>query len=247
MVYNQRFYDTYKGQSAHSAAQIVPFLVELLGPASVVDFGCGVGTWLSQFRECGIEDTLGLDGAWVDKANLQIPKENFNVADLSGEIQLGRRFDLAISLEVAEHIPEKSAREFIKNLVVAAPFVVFSAAIPLQGGDNHINEQWPDYWYKHFIALGYECFDVIRARFWHRTDIAYYYVQNMIVYAASNADPAIRKKLTELPGQLPIMDGPLSIVRHDKFFATASMESLSLKQWIRGGPGAVLGAIKRRL
>ncbi|MDB5407872.1 MAG: hypothetical protein JWL84_2784 [Rhodospirillales bacterium] len=249
MLYDQRFYDSQKGESEYSAAQIVPFLVGTCNVRSVVDFGCGVGTWLRQFREAGVGETLGLDGEWVERDQLLIPGECFRPADLSAPLQLQRKFDIAISLEVAEHVAEVCARQFVANIVNAAPLVVFSAAVPFQGGTSHINEQWPEYWWLLFSEFGYDCFDVVRPRFWKRLDIAYYYVQNMLIFASPEADPAIRARLAAMP-QFPLRDGPLPLIRHDKFVADRSasetLSDVSVKQLLRGGPGAIARALKRR-
>ena len=126
-----------------SAKEVVPHILELLRPESVVDVGCGVGSWLAVFREHGIEAFLGVDGAYVDGDLLQIPLEKFLPPDLSKPLQLDRRFDLAVSLEVAEHLPEECAATFVASLVALAPVVAFSAAISHQGGHQNVNEQWP--------------------------------------------------------------------------------------------------------
>lgn len=111
---------------------------------SAVDFGCRGGSWLSVFRDLGVETVYGIDGDWVDVSQLRIPVECFHAVALDGPLSLPSRFDLAICLEVAEHLPPERVMSFIGELCAAAPVVLFSAAIPHQGGVNHVNKQWPD-------------------------------------------------------------------------------------------------------
>jgi hypothetical protein len=91
----------------------------------------------------------------VNKNRLKIPKECFAEVELDKGISVDRKYDLAISVEVAEHLPPNAADIFIESIVKASDIVLFSAAIPFQGGTNHINEQWPEYWNKLFNKNGY--------------------------------------------------------------------------------------------
>jgi SAM-dependent methyltransferase len=152
---------------------------------TVVDVGCGDGNWLAVFRELGVGDTVGLDGDYVDRRLLQIPQDQFIVTDLSSPFELPRTFDLAVSLEVAEHLPEQSAEGFVHSLIRLAPVVLFSAAIPFQGGIHHLNEQWPDYWAAIFKMHGYLPIDCIRGKIWVNDDVDYPYVQNTLLFASA--------------------------------------------------------------
>ncbi len=162
-IYNDSFYNSQCEGSRQSASVVVPILCALLSPKSVVDVGCGVGTWLSAFREHGVTDILRIDGDYVDRQRLLIPKDVFMGVDLANafaSVSLPEK-DLAICLEVAEHIPKENADQLLKLLTSLAPVVCFSAAIPGQGGANHVNEQWPDYWSAKFADRGFCRFDVI--------------------------------------------------------------------------------------
>lgn len=181
-IYDERFFEELREGARRSARVIVPILVDRLRPRSVVDVGCGLGTWLAVFRENGIADVVGIDGDYVDRARLEIPPENFVPHDLERVVRLGRRFDLAISLEVAEHLPAESAATFIDSLTSLSPFVVFSAAIPFQGGTNHVNEQWPDYWAALFEARGFAPVDCIRREVWSNDDVEWWYAQNILLF-----------------------------------------------------------------
>jgi hypothetical protein len=168
----------------HAASRILSLVLEALPEVhSAVDFGCGVGTWLAALRGRGIEEVLGIDATWVDRRLLQIPESRVRRADLNEPIALDRRYDLAISLEVAEHLRPASASTFVASLVSAADFVLFSAAIPFQGGHMHINEQWPAYWASLFGSQGYDVLDFIRDVIWDDGDIPAWYRQNVLLFA----------------------------------------------------------------
>lgn len=184
--YDESFFATCQDESGKSASQVVPLIVELLSPESVVDVGCGIGTWLLEFQKCGVEKILGIDGSYVNRDQLLIPQSNFIPYDLTTPLLLppntAGTYDLAVSLEVAEHLPESSAEIFVKSLVSLAPTILFSAAIPYQGGTHHINEQWPNYWATHFLAHGYVAVDWIRPQIINKPGIAYYYAQNSLLF-----------------------------------------------------------------
>lgn len=180
--YTRDFFAEQRSGSAASARQIVPIVLEMTRPRSVIDVGCGIGTWLEVFAEYGIDDFLGIDGEYVDSSQLLIPPERFLARDLRQPVIVGREFDLAVSLEVAEHLPEEVARRFVESLARLAPAVLFSAAIPGQGGVDHLNEQWPQYWAEMFFEHDFVVFDVIRPRFWHHPDVAWWYAQNTLLF-----------------------------------------------------------------
>lgn len=180
-----------------SPREIVPILIELLNPRSVVDFGCGIGTFLHVFQENNVQDVLGLDGAWVNKDLLTkyVDPVYFKEVNFEDIICLDRKFDLAISLEVAEHLDEKYADVFIDTITRHSDVVVFSAAIPNQGGQNHLNEQWPSYWQEKFAVRGFKMFDVLRPLFWNNSDVFFWYKQNMFLYVKNEVLEVVLPKI----------------------------------------------------
>jgi SAM-dependent methyltransferase len=214
--YTGEFYRIHRDGSRRSAEAVVPVVVDLVRPGSVVDVGCGVGVWLSVFRRHGIEDVVGIDGSYVDRNLLEIPPERFRSADLRGRIRLHRRFDLVVSLEVAEHLPPETARAFIESLTMLGPIVLFSAAIPHQGGVGHVNEQWPDYWAERFREYGYVAMDCIRPKIWRDDSVDWWYAQNTLLYAEHERvarHPHLRAA-QEATGEVP-----LSMVHPRKYLA----------------------------
>jgi SAM-dependent methyltransferase len=165
-----------------AAEEVVPYIIGLLELNSVVDVGCGTGTWLKVFSDNGVTDFLGIDGDYVERNALKIKNTSFVEFDLETFYRSQRKFDLAISLEVAEHLKEESADIFIKSLTNLSDVVVFSAAIPNQGGQNHLNEQEPAYWISKFEEEGYKCFDILRPIFWENKKVDCWYRQNMFLF-----------------------------------------------------------------
>jgi SAM-dependent methyltransferase len=182
-AYTTDFFDTIRDGARRSAEVVVPIVLETLKPTSVIDVGCGDGTWLSVFLEMGVKDVWGLDGDYVNVTQLRIPRGLFRPTDLSSPFMFERKFDLAMSLEVAEHLPPSSAKGFVESLSRLASLILFSAAIPLQGGTNHLNEQWPDYWVELFRTHDYLPIDFIRGRIWSNRKVEWYYSQNTILFA----------------------------------------------------------------
>src|SRR5579871_2089663 len=165
--YSEAFFARQKYGSLSSAQVIVPLVMALVRPVSVIDVGCGVGTWLSIFAGLGVSDVYGVDGPYVDQNQLFIPRENFLPADLTQAFSCPRKFDLVVCLEVAEHLPSTASSTLIDTLTSLGPVLLFSAAIPFQGGTNHINEQWPEYWAALFAERGFEPFDCVRPVVWN--------------------------------------------------------------------------------
>jgi len=184
--YTEAFYNQIKQGSRQSAREIVPLVLQLVKPKSVLDVGCGIGTWLSVFQEQGIEDIFGVDGGWVEPEKLEIPPNKFLSIDLQNPLQLDRQFDLVMSLEVAEHLPEEAAEQFVNSIVSHGKTFLFSAAIPFQGGVNHINEQWPEYWIKLFQERGCIAIDCIRKKFWSNKKVAAWYSQNAFMFVKAS-------------------------------------------------------------
>jgi SAM-dependent methyltransferase len=181
MTYDSAFYAGHAGGSERSARVILPIAFDLLAPSSVVDFGCGVGTWLSVARSLGATRVLGFDGDYVDRATLRIAPEEFRAADLESPVAVPG-FDLAMSLEVAEHLAEAAAPRLVDALAGSADVVLFSAAIPGQKGRHHVNCQWQSWWARLFAERGFLAFDVFRTPSWRNAHVEPHYAQNAILY-----------------------------------------------------------------
>jgi 2-polyprenyl-3-methyl-5-hydroxy-6-metoxy-1,4-benzoquinol methylase len=181
--YTREFFETVLEESYQSAQRIVPLILALVPAHSVLDVGCGTGQFLRAFAEAGVDDFIGIDGTYVPLDKLVINPKYFNAHDLAAGFNLRRRFDLVVTLEVAEHLPLSAAESFVDALVRHADVVLFSAAIPFQGGTGHLNEQWPSNWAERFARRGYRAYDAIRPAIWGDKQVAWWYCQNTIVFA----------------------------------------------------------------
>jgi SAM-dependent methyltransferase len=180
--YSRQFFEARSAGSLKSASVVVPLVTELVRPRSVVDVGCGVGTWLWQFKNHGADRILGMDGDYIDPSSLLIPSDCFRAVDLNHPVASEETFDLAVCLEVAEHLPKAGAERLIGFLCERAPVVLFSAAVPMQGGTHHVNEQWPEYWEALFARHGYERIDAIRKFIWKNSEVEWWYRQNTFLF-----------------------------------------------------------------
>ena len=169
--------------SVRSAIVVVPRILNLFPwVRSVIDVGCGTGDWLQSFSLNGVPKIVGLDGKGPTKDSLPIDKMEFRITDLSKPFPQADHFDLALSLEVAAYLPPESAVGFVTSLTKLSDVVVFSAAIPGQGGIGHVNERWPGYWVTLFKDQGFTCFDILRGEFWYDERVEWQYAQNMLVF-----------------------------------------------------------------
>ena len=187
-LYSPQFFAEQAPGSLDSARAVVPIIMEAVTCRSVIDIGCGVGTWLSVFLENGVTDIQGIDGPYVDVETLLIPRDRFVKADLAEALpRLERTFDVALCLEVAEHLPASSSKKLVQALTSYSPIVVFSASVPFQEGTGHINEQWLEYWIQCFSQSGYVPIDYLRPKIWHNPAVEWWYAQNTIFYVDERA------------------------------------------------------------
>jgi SAM-dependent methyltransferase len=219
-LYDTTFYKENRNDKKLKSVSIVLAEVIKVMPKinSAVDFGCGVGTWLAGLQRYGVLDICGFDGKWVNKDLLVIPKECFFEVDLDKPFEIKRKFDLAISIEVAEHLSENIAVEFIKTLTMASDIVLFSAAIPFQGGTNHINEQWPEYWNNIFQTFDYVAVDCLRKMFWTDNNIQDFYKQNILIYIKKERV----QELNILEGDICINYPPMALISPERYLRLIS-------------------------
>ncbi len=184
-----------------SSKIVFPILLDYIKVNSVLDVGCGLGTWLSVASDLGIKDVFGVDGDYVDRRLLTkyLNLSYFKAVDLRKLFDLKRSFDLAICLEVAEHLPEISSEYLIDSLIRHSDCILFSAAIPGQGGQNHLNEQWPDYWQKLFSERGFVFLDIIRPVIWNNPNVDYWYKQNVFLVVKRSHPLALKFPESYLP------------------------------------------------
>lgn len=218
-LYDSEFFRALEGGVERSAEACADLFVERFRPSSAIDLGCGTGLWLAALKARGVSDFLGVDGPWVPRDRLAIPESHFREHDLTMPFEIARDFDLALCLETAEHLPPECAPTLVKSLTMCAPVVIFSAAVPGQGGSGHINEQWPSFWTALFAGQDYQCSTDLRELVWNDEAIEVWYRQNMLCFAS----PTYAQRLNFASG----VTRPLDIVHPDLF---ARVRSQQIKQ-----------------
>jgi SAM-dependent methyltransferase len=176
-------------------------------PTSILDVGCGPGTWLRAAMERGVGEFMGVDGLDIPPEELLFPPDKFLRVNLSARLDLGCRFAVAFCFEVGEHLEADGAKQLIRSLTQHTDTVFFSAACPGQPGQHHVNCQWPDYWQALFNSSGFECEDSPRWAIWNDSRIEIWYRQNMFVARRSrSAGKELRIRPVIHPEMLPSMN-----------------------------------------
>lgn len=186
-TYDSEFFDYIELGSRRSAEVITQMLLDYLPIRSVLDVGCGCGTWLDVWQQRGVDDVFGIDGDYIEAGQLKIDPQRFKPHNLAEPIHLDRQFDLVQSLEVAEHIPAQFAHTLVKNLIAHSDMVLFSAAPPGQGGEFHVNEQDYTHWRNAFAQYGYQLVDIVRPHLVGQTQVEPWYRYNTLLFVRSTA------------------------------------------------------------
>jgi cyclopropane fatty-acyl-phospholipid synthase-like methyltransferase len=186
--YDIKFFENLEKTAFDSSQKIVPLVLKLYKTQSVIDVGCGNGVWLNTFEKFGIKEYIGIDGEYVKKEFFHADFSKFINSNLEIESNLNRKFDLAVCLEVGEHLKHSSAASLVKTLTNHSDTILFSAAIPQQSGTHHVNEQWQSYWAQLFYHQGYKPNDTIRPLIWNQSSISYWYRQNIVIYTRSASE-----------------------------------------------------------
>jgi methyltransferase family protein len=210
--YDSGFYQAQMDGSYQSGLELLSFLFSLYKPQSVIDIGCGRGAWLKAAKNLGAADIHGVDGPWLKQEDMLDDQIKFIDANMESTIPLSRRYDLAISLEVAEHLSSSAAPKIVSTLCDASDLVLFGAAVPCQGGENHINEQRQSYWVKLFCEQNFSPIDLVRPALWSNKLVSPWYKQNTLLYVRDSREDL--KRLLQ-PGAIayPIYD----IIHPDMF------------------------------
>jgi SAM-dependent methyltransferase len=186
-------YDHKKNfHSVDGAAAALSTILNPSVPESLLDVGCGTGTWLRAAIDLGVSTVFGVDGVVVALEDLHVAKTKIEYLNLSRPFNLGRRFDVALCLEVAEHLPESSSDSLISSIIIHSDLILFSAACPGQPGQHHVNCQWPIFWQSIFNKHGFACDDSVRWQIWDDSRIPSWYRQN-IFWARRDSENAGRE------------------------------------------------------
>ena len=181
--YDERFFSALNEGMSKSAMAVLGILYKHYVPKSVIDIGCGQGAWLAVAEALGTQVLKGFDGDWINESALISKQVDFSPANFEESMPvLETKYDLCMSVEVAEHITKARAKPFVDLLCSASDIVLFGAAIRHQGGTNHVNEQWQSYWVSLFRKNGYECLDLFRPKLWSNKAVEWWYRQNTFLF-----------------------------------------------------------------
>lgn len=224
-AYDDNFYINRHNRTFYSAHTVLDKTLVFLPPIhTVMDVGCGVGTWLTCFPDEVVK--TGIDGPWVPHQYLKIAEKDFfpcnleqSIANKKSQLWKLPPVDLLISLEVAEHIEEKFANDFIEFITSHCTYTLFSAAIPDQGGTQHVNEQWPSYWAAKFMEHDFVLYDLIRPSVWDDEKILFWYKQNCFLGA--------RKGLFDAHEARRVIGKKNDIVHPEQFITALGRQNLS--------------------
>jgi SAM-dependent methyltransferase len=244
-IYDSTFFSSMAEVSLRSARLVVPLVVEMLHPKSIIDVGCGLGVWLQVFAENGVANVHGIDGDYIDRSKLHINQGDFASVDLTRDFSIDAKYDLVVCLEVAEHLPAACAEILIQRLTSASSVVLFSAAIPGQGGTSHVNERWPEYWRSLFAKHDFVMFDPFRPQIRNDRRVAFWIRQNLFLFVKRGAMTSYPKlepaETLELAGCEWVHVG-----LYEKWFAEAT-RTHGVKELLREIIPAIRRSIRRRL
>ena len=156
-VYDEQFFINNRAEGLKHAEWFVPLLVKVFNPKTMIDVGCGTGHFVEKARLLAI-DAYGIEGA--TRAHMGLGTAPMAWEDLRKPLPQQHpyrwgRGDLAICIEVAEHIEPEYADVFTDNLCLLSDTIVMTAAPPGQGGLQHVNEQPEEYWQMKMAACNY--------------------------------------------------------------------------------------------
>lgn len=233
--YPSAWHASFADVTSNSARLILSFLQNFVRLDSMLELGCGEAHWSANALSLGTQTVCAVDGPWNNKERLNVASSQYIEAEINRNFNVPGKFDMAICLEVAEHVDMNFATKTVSILSEASDVVLFGAAIPYQGGFGHINEQWPSWWNEKFLLAGFRPYDVIRPKFWNHPDIHYWYKQNTILYIREGAKNIDLEKLSSLKdwgnGEY-VMD----IVHPEKFLSVASYSEVSILRFLKKLP-----------
>jgi SAM-dependent methyltransferase len=209
-LYHPHYHDDKGAPGYRAAARVLPIVFTVVDVASIVDVGCGSGSWLAAARDLGISDLTGIEGDWAihwfgngqaDRDSSRIARDQFELvmANLEDELVLSRTYDLAICAEVIEHLTPQRGPSFVSDVCRLSRRVLLGAAIPGQRGPNHRNTRWPSYWTGLLADHHYRVLDVVRPRIWADDDLRMPYRQNLLLFVHEDEYGAASARAAGLP------------------------------------------------
>ena len=230
--YAELFFRYQREGSKRSARRLLPEVIDPLGVRSVLDIGCGAGAWVAACKDLGVSDGWGVDGAYLERSLLLFEQSKFQAKDITQPFDLGRTFDLVLCLEVAEHVPKAAVESLVDNIVRHGKKVLFSAAPPGQGGEDHINEQPYEYWRDLFAKRRYRMFDFVRPGIVNAEQIEPWYRYNVMFFAHD-----------DIIDMLPAQIGACRVHDNDRIQDFSPLQYRLRKAFIRYLPNSVVSRL----
>lgn len=140
--YSEKYYRKHKEIDEKWATPLARLFIRTLGIRSMLDLGCGVGSYLRGALEENLSNVVGVEmnadlarpfmGAVVSTVAIQ--------GDITKPLDLHGQFDCVLSVETGEHLQPEGTAGFIDNLKsCSSRLIVLTAAPPGQRGTQHIN------------------------------------------------------------------------------------------------------------
>lgn len=245
-AYPVSWHSKYGEMTFRSAEVILARLRQLRAFDSFLEVGCGNAHWSSAAMKLGCSRVHAVDGPWNKPEELLIPSECYETRRIDEQFSVEGTFDLAVCLEVAEHVDQKHAMTLVSALTGASDLVLFAAAIPHQGGYGHINEQWPSWWAEKFMLKGFVPFDIVRPFAWGDDRLHYWYRQNTVLYVRQDSSEKLHDELGRFLNWSA--DGIVrDLVHPEKYNAFAEHDQVSLGKLAAKLPRHIWGRAKSLL
>jgi SAM-dependent methyltransferase len=184
-LYDKYYYErVVEPEIIRSAPIIAESLVRDFNPQSVIDIGCGTGTLLLELKKRGV-NTLGLEYSQAGLENCRVKGLSVQHFNIESGKAIAEKADLAISTEVAEHLPAKCADKYVDILTSISNTVIVTAATPGQGGLDHVNEQPNEYWIGKFSQRDFQYqkeFTMQLRKEWQEKNTTDWYYSNVMVF-----------------------------------------------------------------
>jgi SAM-dependent methyltransferase len=183
-IYDKRYNAFLDVAASQSTEPMAATIKRIFNPTSVIDVGCGTGVLLARLRQIGLE-VKGLEYSDAGIARCRERGVEVEKFDLESEEAIQGSWDVTVSFEVAEHLPESMAENYVRVISQFSPVVIMSAATAGQGGKDHVNEQPHEYWIKKMLWRGFD-YDgqtshQVRVE-WAEKRVAPWYVNNTMIF-----------------------------------------------------------------
>jgi 2-polyprenyl-3-methyl-5-hydroxy-6-metoxy-1,4-benzoquinol methylase len=187
--YDDRYFKWHRDHTRNYAIKNMDWYINQFKPASIIDYGCGIGAYLESGLNNGITKLKGYDigGDYVKKYTEKSVQPYIEYLDCTLPL-ITDEYDCVISLETGEHIETKSSDQFVLNIANSTKkdgTILFSAAQPGQGGSGHINCQPKSFWIEKFAIHSFIYDEPLTKQIlkeWSLQKVPDYIINNLIVF-----------------------------------------------------------------